>query len=153
LVLVFVNEFVIFSFFAIFVFVFVNENHTAHLSSSEVHFSSNARETAPLPPLGAATASAYSAVVRLPATAAFLLQCNICLAIYTKSHWHGTKQDRLSTESAYCGLVRRVYPVFAAVTLRRKSRNMTMNCVVPDYLHTHFVDIYMRGRSSLVGLI
>ena len=29
LVLVFVNEFVIFSFFTIFVFVFVNENHTA----------------------------------------------------------------------------------------------------------------------------
>ena len=28
LVLVFVNEFVIFSFFTIFVFVFVNENHT-----------------------------------------------------------------------------------------------------------------------------
>jgi len=29
LVLVFVNEFVIFSFFTIFVFVFVNENHIA----------------------------------------------------------------------------------------------------------------------------
>ena len=29
LVLVFVNEFIIFSFFTIFVFVFVNENHTA----------------------------------------------------------------------------------------------------------------------------
>ena len=35
LVLVFVNEFVIFSFFTIFVFVFVNENHTAVASGNK----------------------------------------------------------------------------------------------------------------------
>ena len=35
-VLVFVNEFVIFSLFTIFVFVFVNENHTAYLLISSV---------------------------------------------------------------------------------------------------------------------
>ena len=35
LVLVFVNEIVIFSFLVIFVFVFVNENHTARLSDGQ----------------------------------------------------------------------------------------------------------------------